>query len=393
MNGDGVSEATALRLTELLDRMRPHSHGLVLHDPDGPAESLVHAGELVALPEAVPAASELLGSRLDRTVPAAGGDLVRLTLRPDVRRRSVELAAELPPELGVAPHHVHLGSRVMFGSPVMFGTGAQAGPASEPPAPPMEVWRPEVTVALLDTGLDPHPWFAPRPWLSEWGLSPEVLDPEFVRDRDRQAGHGTFVAGVLLQHAPGVTIRHHRSLSSLGMTDDVTVATALRQVHARAAARGERIDIVVLTAGCHTTDDKCPPALARQVERHPSTIVVAAAGNDGTDRPFWPAALPSVIGVGATASDGTPAAFSNHGEWVDATAPGVDVVSSFVRLLPGEEGVAPGTTTRLYGAATWSGTSFAAPRVAADIAVALHRGMPPDEARSTARRPLARASS
>ena len=41
-----------LRLTELLDRLRPHSHGLVLHDPDGPAESLVHAGELVATPAA-----------------------------------------------------------------------------------------------------------------------------------------------------------------------------------------------------------------------------------------------------------------------------------------------------------------------------------------------------
>jgi subtilisin family serine protease len=387
MNGHGTSDGTVhdgtvLRLTELLDRMRPHSHGLVLHDPDGPTESLVHSGELVAVPEAVAAATELLGSRLDRTVPAADGDLVRLTLRPDVRRRSVELAADLPPELGVAPHHVHLGAPVMFAAPML---------TEEPQAPPVEVWRPEVTVALLDTGLDPHPWFAARPWLSEWGLSPEALDPEFVRDRDRQAGHGTFVAGVLLRHAPGVTIRHHRTLSSLGMTDDVTVATALRQVHTRAAARGERIDVVVLTAGCHTADDRCPPALARQVERQQKTIMVAAAGNNGTDRPTWPAALPAVVGVGATAQNGTPAAFSNHGDWVDATAPGVDVVSSFVRLLPGEEGVAPGTTTRMYGAATWSGTSFAAPKIAADMAAALHGGMTPEQAKATVSRPLAQA--
>jgi subtilisin family serine protease len=101
--------------------------------------------------------------------------------------------------------------------------------------------------------------------------------------------------------------------------------------------------------------------------------------------------LPSVVGVAATGADGTLAPFSNRGDWVDATAPGVDVVSSFVRLLPGEEGVAPGTTTRVYGAATWSGTSFAAPRVAADIATALHRGNSPDQARSAARRPLVRA--
>ncbi|HEY0803665.1 MAG TPA: peptidase S8, partial [Pseudonocardiaceae bacterium] len=174
-----------LRLTDLLDRMRPYSHGLVLHDPDGPAESLVHAGELVALPAAVGTAVQRLGSRVDRVVY---NDVARLMLRPDVRRRCVELAADLPAELAVAPHHVHLGAPVMFGTPELC---AENGPAE--PAPPTELWRPAVTVALLDTGLDPHPWFAGRPWLSEWGLSPEVLDPECVRDRDRQAGHGTFV--------------------------------------------------------------------------------------------------------------------------------------------------------------------------------------------------------
>lgn len=366
-----------LRLTELLDRLRPHSHGLVLHDPDGPTEALVHAGELVSTPQAVESARGRLGSKLDRVVPV--GDLVRLTLRPDVRRRCVELAADLP---GVAPHHVHLGCSVMFDSPVEV----------EPVAPPpVEWWRPPVTVTLLDTGLDPHPWFAGRPWLSDWGLSPEVLDPECVRDRDRQAGHGTFVAGVVLRHAPGVTIRHHRSLSSLGLTDDVTVATALRQVFRRATERGEHIDVVVLTAGCHTAGDECPPVLAAEIERHPDTVFVAAAGNGGTTRPYWPAALPSVVAVAATDADAHLAPFTNRGDWVDTEAPGVDVLSSYVRLLPGEEGVAPGTTTRRYGSARWSGTSFSAARVAASVALALREGMSPDQARSFARRPLVRA--
>lgn len=366
-----------LPLTELLDRLRPHSHGLILHDPDGPTETLVHAGELVSTPEAVNSAVEQLRSRVDRVVPA--GDLVRLTLRPDVRRRCVELAQDLP---GVAPHHVHVGCSALFSTPV------EVDPV---PAPPVELWQPQVTVALLDTGLDPHPWFAGRPWLSDWGLSPEMLDPECVRDRDRQAGHGTFVAGIVLRHAPGVTIRHHRSLSSLGLTDDVTVVTALRRVFRRADERGERIDVVVMTAGCHTEDDECPPVLARELARHPDTVFVAAAGNGGTERPFWPAALPSVLATGAVDSDGSLAPFSNRGEWVDTTAHGVDVVSSHVRLSPGEEGVAPGTTTRTYGAARWSGTSFAAPRVAASVAVALREGMSPEQARSAVSRPLVRA--
>ncbi|HEX4720889.1 MAG TPA: S8/S53 family peptidase [Pseudonocardiaceae bacterium] len=374
-----------LRLTELLDLTRPYSHSLVLHDPDGPTETLVHAGELVALPAAVATVVERLGSRVDRVVY---GDVARVMLRPDVRRRCVELVADLPAGLDVAPHHVQLGCPVMFGTPELC-----AEPGTDVRPPDVELWQPAVTVALLDTGLDPHPWFAGRPWLSEWGLSPEVLDPECVRDRDRQAGHGTFVAGVLLRHAPGVTVRHHRSLSSLGLTDDLTVAAALRQVQRQAAAHGSEIDVAVLTAGCHTADDRCPPVLRQEIGRWPRTIVVAAAGNNGGSRPFWPAALPSVVAVAATGRDGTLAAFSNRGDWVDTAAPGVDVVSSYVRLVPGEDGVAPGTTTRVYGTARWSGTSFAAPRIAADIARLRHDGVPAAAARTMVRRPLVRANS
>jgi hypothetical protein len=60
-------------------------------------------------------------------------------------------------------------------------------------------------------------------------------------------------------------------------------------------------------------------------------VVVAAAGNNASDRVFWPAAFDSVVGVGAQRADGrgrTP--FSNHGPWVDAWAPGDRVASSFV---------------------------------------------------------------
>jgi subtilisin family serine protease len=156
-------------------------------------------------------------------------------------------------------------------------------------------------------------------------------------------------------------------------------------------AHDSRIDVVVVTAGCHTADDRCPPVLSREIDRQPDTVVVAAAGNNGASRPFWPAALHSVVGVAATGPDGRLAAFSNRGDWVDAAAPGVDVISSYVRLLPAEDGVAPGTTTRVYGAARWSGTSFAAPRIAADVARLRHAGASAGDAREMVRRPLVRA--
>ena len=65
---------------------------------------------------------------------------------------------------------------------------------------------------------------------------------------------------------------------------------------------------------------------------------VAAAGNQGTCRPFFPAALPEVIGVGAVSAAGRTW-FSNFGGWVDACAPGVDVISTFFRLRGGRRPV------------------------------------------------------
>ncbi|WP_433266189.1 S8 family peptidase [Actinosynnema sp. CS-041913] len=343
-----------ISLAELAERWRAEEPDLTVHDPGGPHECLVRSGELLVRSDGAPAAVDRLRRWVDRAEETAESKVVRLRLRPG--GDPVRIAADSGP--AVAPNHVHVGS------PIMIGT-ARPLPRSAPPPPTPadETWP--VTAAVLDTGLDPHPWFAGRSWFAASGHSPEVLDADGRPGQDRQAGHGTFVTGVLLQHAPGVQIRHRRVLSSLGLSDDATVARGLRAV--RGAA-----DIVVLTAGCHTSDDQCPPVLRHEVERS-GAVVVAAAGNGGTSRPVWPAALPPVVAVGADAS------FSNHGAWVDAIAPGVDVTSSFVRLTPSRGG-GPGTEEREYGYACWSGTSFAAPRVAADIACLLRLRVPPEEA-------------
>ncbi len=56
--------------------------------------------------------------------------------------------------------------------------------------------------------------------------------------------------------------------------------------------------------------------------------LVAAAGNDGSEEALYPAAYPTVIGVGATGRGGVPYASGNRGPGTEITAPGVDVVST-----------------------------------------------------------------
>ena len=87
-------------------------------------------------------------------------------------------------------------------------------------------------------------------------------------------------------------------------------------------------------------------------------IMVAAAGNDSSDSPEYPAYYEHMIAVAATDSDDNKASFSNYGNWVDIAAPGVDILS--LRA----EGTSSGTVHDDYTAIA-SGTSMACPHVAA----------------------------
>ncbi len=167
-------------------------------------------------------------------------------------------------------------------------------------------------------------------------------------------------------------------MTNFGVTSDSVVEARLR-AHWKNHAGGP--GIVNLSLGTYSMDDETPLATRKLIAemREDGWILVSSAGNDASCRPMWPAASPEVIGVAATGPAG-PAPFTNYGPWVDACAPGQDVVATFPNAMievPPEAGEAPpeGSPEITEGvgaagaakAAVWSGTSFATPAVVGAI--------------------------
>jgi Subtilase family len=206
---------------------------------------------------------------------------------------------------------------------------------------------------------------------------------------DDGAGHGSFCAGIVQQIVPNAHIVVCKELDSDGLVDELQVAIALvREVRAGLDARQNVI--VNLSFGAETADDERPVALgvALQIIEDESwqagleTVVVAAAGNFGHDRPCYPAAFPTVTAVAALTQGMRPAEWSSRGAWVDICTIGEGVRSTYV---PGIESpsVDPYYEEFPQNAwALWSGTSFAAPQVTGAITkIAIDNGVTPTEAK------------
>lgn len=341
-----------VRLTE---GERPHLHA--------PNELLVARDDLPALARTLEelGATELdttpgIEERLLRFEVPAGEDLPGAVSRLRGRGGGDAVAR-------VAPHHV------LSGLPFV-----QGGPAGFPLAADEIVDFSDgegdgVRVAVIDTGYTPtlHPWLDDRT-----RAAPDTREATDTHPAngwlDDESGHGTFIAGVVLQRAPNATIEIAKVLDSEGYGSELDVARGILD-HADA-------DIINLSLGCYSHDDQPPLAIAEAL-RHvsPTTVVVAAAGNDSTYRPLWPAAHKRVLAVGAVDDSLERAAFSNFGWWVDAGARGVQVLSTFLEFdEAGHARPIPGRVPQSFRRwATWSGTSFAAPKVAGEIAATMTR--------------------
>jgi hypothetical protein len=282
-------------------------------------------------------------------------------------------------------------------------------------------------VAILDTGTGNHPWLTDdvvdrEPTCADLriGLTDAASDIErkgvvtgqLTGSLDIEAGHGTFIAGLVHQRCPDARILSIRVVQPDGVVNEYDVLQALnmlwlrQELALRSPERDQQIDVISMSLGYYHEQpadelfDQLMLAPLRALSRQ-GVAVVVSAGNDATSRPMYPAAFSPypggvnkafsleevpLIAVGATNPDGSIALFSNDGPWVHAYRPGAGLVSTMPKPFDGGQKASIEVSIDghhratidpdnfLSGFATWSGTSFAAPILAGDLAQCLNKG-------------------
>lgn len=251
-----------------------------------------------------------------------------------------------------------------------------------------------VIVAVVDTGVA----YRNTP---PFRRSPDFRATQFVKGHDfvdndafadDQSGHGTHVAATISEAtdngfaltglAYGARIMPVRALDESLSGSVRNIAHAIRW----AARHGADVINLSVAFGSSATAAQVRPVLTAVRFAHDrGVVVVAAAGNTASGRAAFPAREPSVIAVGATTERGCPTENSNFGLGVDLVAPGGGFSArgaGGTRCASDEQGRDISQVTLIgdgLGAfgipAGYSGTSMAAPHVAAIAALVIASGV------------------
>lgn len=231
------------------------------------------------------------------------------------------------------PNHVAWPSSHMHGASVApplaaAKFGLPSGPAGR-----------GVTIAILDNGVNErHEWLKGRlVYLGGrsaatdgvWPLANNGPMPAFY-------GHGTFLAGQVLQAAPRAIILPLRVIDQSGYLNDIGLAKGIDRLPTSGPTAP---DIIVLALGGHVHDNTVFGATKVAISKHqlanPGCVFLASAGNEHTSDPVYPAAFANVTGVAALDPAGRLACFSNYNttgqaSWVNVGTLGVGLESAFV---------------------------------------------------------------
>lgn len=215
---------------------------------------------------------------------------------------------------------------------------------------------PDVIIAVLDTGIaKEHPEF-------EGKLLPGYDFFNDDEDPSDDHGHGTHVSGIA-----AAAVNNGEGLAGICGRCTILPVKVLNENNAGvwsdvadgiiyAAHQGAQV--ISLSLGSFSGSQSVRAAVEYATDA--GAIIVAAAGNSSSDAPFYPAAYEGVIAVAATDAQDERWSLSNYGGYIDVSAPGSSVYSTFYDL------------ENAYGGyAFMSGTSMAAPHVSGLIGLLL----------------------
>lgn len=227
----------------------------------------------------------------------------------------------------------------------------------------------KTVVLVIDTGIDTaHPDLVHSIWKPKDGYSVYYGLSEFVCNEGSSGfdvlhrtcaivddnGHGTHVSGIIAARgaivgvAPMIRVA---GIKMLDLTGRCLLSDALRAMDVAAQLSRKFSEIRVVSASwlIHGFSQALCDSVASLAKQ--GVLVVASAGNERSrldeSNPTMPGSCPGVAVVGAVDKNNGLASFSNVGEVVKITAPGVQVLSTY-----------PGG-----GYAVGTGTSMSAPHV------------------------------
>lgn len=187
-----------------------------------------------------------------------------------------------------------------------------------------------IKVAVIDSGIDTsHEIFKKVKLQNGWN----TLENNSKMYDD--VGHGTHMAGIVAQYAPGVTIIPYKIASKTGGELSNVLMGVQMAIDAGA-------NIINASFGVENTSY----ALEKLIKKAKSkgVIVVAAAGNSDTTGPFFPAEFSDSIAVASLGQNGEKMPHSNYGYWVDLAAIGEKVYSALPGGIYGyKNGTSPAT--------------------------------------------------
>jgi subtilisin family serine protease len=213
--------------------------------------------------------------------------------------------------------------------------------------------NPGVTIALIDSGVDATHNDLASKLVPGWNFLTGTSNTS-----DDQ-GHGTAVAGAIAaatNNGIGVSgVAWMNMIMPLVVVNSSLYAQYSDLANAITYAADHGARIIITTVNGTTASSTLQSAVDYAWSK--GAVLFASPGNDSTSTPYYPAACNHAIAVSATDPNDNLASFSNYGNWIELSAPGVNIL-----------------TTQMGGGYWYCwGTSFSAPIAGAVGALVLSR--------------------